>query len=118
MNQSPPQPRRWFQFSLRTLFVIVAICCIGMGWLGWELHIVQSRKALLNWIADTHCYYVTDDFAEPAQVSWIRRLLGDHEITGIELLESTDVKQLERIKAAFPEAQIRLWPEMPAGGFF
>jgi hypothetical protein len=33
-------------------------------------------------------------------------------------LDSTDTAELERIKSAFPEAQVRLWHEMPAGGFF
>lgn len=115
---APESKHRRFQFGLRTLFVVVTVCCIGLGWIGWQVNVVQSRKALLEWISGSSGFVTIDDFAKPARVSWIRRLLGDHEITGIELLDSTDPTQLDRIKSAFPEAQVRLWHEMPEGGFF
>jgi hypothetical protein len=107
-------PRR-FQFGLRSLFVLITLCGVLLG---WQLHLVESRKELLKWIEDAQGSYGIDDFAKPVQVSWLRRLFGDHEITSIELLDSTDTTQLDRIISAFPEAQVRLWHEMPAGGFF
>ena len=49
--------RRWFRFSLRTLFVVAAmICC----WLGWNVNAVQNRKRLLRW-ADDHGVRVSKD---------------------------------------------------------
>ena len=34
INRQPPRPlrRRWFRFSLRTLFIAVTILCCGLGW--------------------------------------------------------------------------------------
>jgi hypothetical protein len=121
MDQHQPQRRRWFHHSQRTLFIVVAICCIGLGWLGWELHVVLSRNTLLKWIGDSATVpgvICVDDFRKPAQVSWLRRLLGDHEITAIELLDTTEAQQVDLIKSAFLEAEVHLWHEMPAGGFF
>ena len=43
MSEAPK--RRWFRFSLRTLFVVVTVCCV---WLGWQLHIVRERQAMLR----------------------------------------------------------------------
>jgi hypothetical protein len=36
--------RRWFRFSLRTLFLLVTVIAC---WLGWQVHVVQHRKAML-----------------------------------------------------------------------
>ena len=35
--------RRWFQFNLRTLFLLTTL--FGM-WLGWELHVVRERAEM------------------------------------------------------------------------
>ena len=40
-----PPKRRWFRFSLRTMFVVVTIFGV---WLGWQLKIVRERKAILR----------------------------------------------------------------------
>jgi hypothetical protein len=37
--------RRWFQFSLRTLFLLMTVFGI---WLGWQIRVVHARKALLH----------------------------------------------------------------------
>jgi hypothetical protein len=38
MPQPSPADRRWFQYSLRTLFIIVTVFAV---WLGWELSIIR-----------------------------------------------------------------------------
>ena len=35
--------RRWFRFSLRTLFATVTIAAAGLGWLMWQRNIVEER---------------------------------------------------------------------------
>ena len=41
---TPPR-RRWYQFSLRTMFVVVTLACIGFGW--WvQRSAVQNYQAL------------------------------------------------------------------------
>ncbi|HEV2969944.1 MAG TPA: hypothetical protein VGY55_08135 [Pirellulales bacterium] len=44
---SPPRKkrRRWFQYRLRTLFLVMTAICV---WLGWESHVVRQRKAALE----------------------------------------------------------------------
>jgi hypothetical protein len=43
MSEAPK--RRWFRFSLRTLFVVVTV--IGI-WLGWNFNTAQRRRAALD----------------------------------------------------------------------
>ena len=39
------KPRRWFRFTLRTLFVLLTFFGV---WLGWNLHQVREREAILG----------------------------------------------------------------------
>src|SRR5579863_8902906 len=39
---TPTRLRRWFRFSLRSLFVLVTLAAIGMGWVAYERR--QSRR--------------------------------------------------------------------------
>jgi len=45
MKDKRPIKRRWFRFSLRTLFVVVTVVCI---WLGWNWRTVRSRQEILE----------------------------------------------------------------------
>jgi hypothetical protein len=40
--EKPAKPRlRWFRFSLRTLFILVTLASVPLGWIGWELREVR-----------------------------------------------------------------------------
>ena len=121
---APLRHRRWFRlaFSLRTLFVAVTALCL---FLGWQVHFVQERKAVLaeaQRIDPVHFRYIsTASFeAEPdnlsldefltevgyARIPRIRRLLGDRSCILLELPPSIDTEWLARAENAFPEAQL------------
>ena|SRR5579863_8809687 len=55
MVEAPKTRRRWLQFSLGTMFVVVTI---SAGWLGWELNIVRERRAALTWVRDYQVGYL------------------------------------------------------------
>jgi hypothetical protein len=70
--------RRWYQFRLRTLFVVMVVACIGGGWLGRKVHHgLKQRRAVLAFqemgaefiYLDYHTYSPLD--------SLVDRLLGD-----------------------------------------
>jgi hypothetical protein len=120
--------RRWCQFSLRTLFVVVTLICI---WLGNDLSRIVERRQIATWVAERggtvvnggdNVRYARDDFSktavkQPVQLSWRRRMLGDIPLTRIELPESTSTAQAERAAKAFPEADFvpyERWSKMRA----
>lgn len=46
MNSKPK--RRWFQFSLRTFFVLVTLICVGFGyWVHWSKEWIRQRHEAL-----------------------------------------------------------------------
>ena len=124
-----PTRRRWFAYSLRTLFIVLTLFGV---WLGWQVRIVQHRIAMLKQLRETQVAYVPERRHGTwinAQSNWvshdtvtfvrlrdetrwpsrIRRLLGDCVVTEFGFdrrLTEADKRAIE----AFPEAAIQAWP--------
>jgi hypothetical protein len=48
MNTGNPEPkRRWFQFSLRMLLVLIAVVAIGCGWVAYELNQARQQRQIV-----------------------------------------------------------------------
>jgi hypothetical protein len=115
MNETKPK-RRWFRFSLRTLFVAVtALAC----WLGWQVNIVRQRRAILDTIgrANEGVKYnlrggIFRRFDEPTVPIW-REWLGDAPVLNIALWEYEPFapSEIETIKKLFPEAHVTGMPQ-------
>lgn len=117
MHDKPP--RRWFRFSLRTMFIVVtALCC----WLAWECRVVRQRQALLREIRGNFIFQVTTADARTvhlppgapappaARIPLLRKWLGDEAIQEISYARGfSDPSQadLARIARIFPEAKLR-----------
>jgi hypothetical protein len=108
----------WFQFRLRTMFVLTTLIAVAAMWIGSQVRIVQERKWLrehsdasflplkeYNPVSPNETWRK----ATPA-VSWFRELLGDEAIcrVGVDQL-SPAYRELNQLKAAFPEADIRVY---------
>jgi hypothetical protein len=102
--------RRWFRFSLRTLFLIVTV--FGC-WLGYELNWIRQRHALL---ADSPKWgsYVWPKAPVPAApgLLWMFGEKG-HSYLGLTMPENRadrnlaeQERELKRAKELFPEADV------------
>jgi hypothetical protein len=109
---APKPRRRWFTFSLRTLFVVVTVLCV---WLGLEFRFVRERQA---WVQVNKAMIRP---AEPTRVGsgvgmyissrptisyfpfW-RRWLGDVPVPSIVFPEGWTDHETE--KRLFPEAEL------------
>lgn len=113
MNDKPRA--NWFRFSLRTLFVLVTILCV---WLGWQLNIVRERRLIrTDWSASSKFQFMTaesydTDFSygpvATATIPLPRRLMGDEAIQLIwySWYQPPSDEEVQRIADAFPEATI------------
>ena len=56
--------RRWFRFSLRTMFVAHTVVAV---WLGWNGHVVQQRREMRKTLAESPYFggYVSERLAAP-----------------------------------------------------
>ena len=110
-DADPPKRKRRFQFSLRTLMIGVTLLAVPSAYVGWQAKIVRDRKAVARWIEERKGELsgtVTTPPDEPyrPQVSWIRRVLGDKGVALISLPKPVSDDDRQRIKSAFPEADI------------
>jgi hypothetical protein len=46
MDEKPR--RRWFRFSLRTLFLLVTLAAVSAGWVSWSLNWIRQRQSALR----------------------------------------------------------------------
>jgi hypothetical protein len=128
-SQTPSPPprknrRRWFQYRLRTLFLVMTALCV---WLGWESHVVRQRKAALEEIKERNGIVLSlADMRElsagsgkgntmaaalswmtrHSRISFVRDWLGDEPIVSIALASKTSDNDVQRIATLFPEAHI------------
>ena len=113
-NLAPKRRLHWFQFRLRTMFVLTTLIAVAAMWIGSQVRIVDERK----WLRDhSHASFLPlKDYPNEAwpkgtpAVAWLRELLGDEAIcrVGIDQL-SPAYRELNQLKAAFPEANIRVY---------
>jgi len=107
MNEPTPPRRRWFRFSLRTLFVLVTLMGTFLGWLGVQLKWMRDREATFNHGSSFVGF-------EGNLAPWSIRLLGAPGFRDIYLLVDdvehlTDAERANRKRAAslFPEAEVQ-----------
>jgi hypothetical protein len=113
--------RRWFRFSLRTLFVAVTV--IGV-WLGWQFNFVNERRAMRAWIVDhggfvdiftrpdttgslaiIHYSRLMGPDEEPEIPQW-RRWLGDEAVNQVMMPAESSAADINRAKHLFPEGEV------------
>jgi hypothetical protein len=122
--ESPKPKRRWFQFSLRTLLIVVALLAVPLGYVGWQAKIVRERKAMVREVAkmggqvvfssyetklgpDSHFRFGETTMKPPyPTVSTLRAWLGDDFALGIALPAATPTDTLKRVEQIFPEAKV------------
>jgi hypothetical protein len=135
LTSTPAPKRHWFQFSLRTLFIMLTVFGV---WLGWQANVVHERKAMRNWIESgggrlsvfyppqplpgTNLIILTGDFpdGEDFTVPIIRRWLGDEPVWKVEVRHDASADEVVKAKRLFPEAEVfNVLPKpSPSAGFF
>jgi hypothetical protein len=114
----PKRKRRRFQYRLRTLMIGVTLLAVPLGYVGWQAKIVRERKLLADeYRRSPNCYISTETnvenwpwrpmpHANPREVSWLRRLIGDEAIARIAFDRPISDAELFKLRDMFPEATI------------
>ncbi len=119
--------RRWFQFSLRTLLVLVTIGCLAGGW--WINRAFQQRAAVRRFYQLTanrqdqhgdslttmgYRYQGKDEYYKPIVpkwLHWLRDMIGEEcfgEVTGVQLLDTPATNDDLKHLAVLPSVE-RIW---------
>ena len=78
--------RRWYQYSLRTLFVFMVLCAIACSWFAVKMQRVSEREETVRAIRKEGGWVWYDykrnaapgSTPEPPGPLWMRKLLGDN----------------------------------------
>ena len=100
MHIADPPKRRWYQYSLRTVFIVITLLAIPCWYVGEQYRIVAHREEVRN------TFWGIPADSDAPQPNFIRRWFGDYSITKIFLLEGTKPTDIQKITDAFPEAEI------------
>jgi hypothetical protein len=108
-NCSMTAPRRWFRFSLRTLFFVLTVLAV---WCGYYAHWTTNRRQARGWI-DAHPMksFEAHHPGVIREFPWQLALFGESAESLIvtqarnESSESYQ-RQIERLRRLFPEAEI------------
>ncbi|WP_254509826.1 Hint domain-containing protein [Anatilimnocola floriformis] len=113
-------PIRWWNFSLRTLLILVTLSSIAFAYVGYQLSVVRARKALLKeLIADGFHITTQDEISHAMQplkpvgvpdpsVPIVRAWLGDEAIARVGYFphQKPNVEKAARINRLVPEASL------------
>ena len=91
-----PKPRRWFRFSLRTMFVLVTVVCV---WLGYQLNWIRERREVLSSGEVAVLHRLNSEGGAPRSL-W---LFGERGYSILACSKNVDKEAIERL---FPESTI------------
>ena len=106
---SPKRKRRWFQFSLRTLLIVVTLLSLPCAFVGSQLNIVRERSAMRKRLLAEGALLKPPDAkaGHPSNSpSWLRRFLGDNNTPAICRPQARDDIEDEQVEMTFPEAEL------------
>ncbi len=106
-----PQPRlRWYQYRLRSLFLLMLVAAIPLGWLSVKLKAARQQKAAVEAIeklgGQVVYDYQRDEFDTTSKCpgpAWLRKLLGDDLFANVRRVDLTveitdaDLETLKRL---------------------
>jgi hypothetical protein len=119
MLPAPKPTRRWFQFSLGTMLLLVTVFAV---WLAWELNYIRARRAARStfhgsstngrvgistrmWNQPAPPGALTKGFSD-AHIPFWRTWLGDEAITLVMIVTDDAKPEYERMTYLFPEAVV------------
>jgi hypothetical protein len=110
---TPAPNRRWFAYSLRTLFVAVTVFACVIAWIVGEVRFVNQRWEMRAYLYDRggHIYWY-ENVAPPATPFW-RKWLGDFSGNKVGVPDTCDAGIRSEVMRLFPESEF--WLMSPEG---
>jgi len=91
--------RRWYQFSLRTLLIVVTLVGCGLGWLGFKVREARRQEVAVAAIEKLGGQVAYDDQFDslgnyvgkvvPPGPAWLRELLGNDFFRNVRTVDLT-----------------------------
>ena len=91
-NPSKPR-RRWFQYSLRTLLVLVTVLCVWLAVTANRARKQREAVAAIEAVGGVVYYeYQTKSGQKPPGPKWLRELIGDEYFVSVVLVDFNETQ--------------------------
>jgi hypothetical protein len=101
MSEPSVSRRRWFQFSLTSLFMVTALVAV---WLAWELAFVHERRQYIKQHPELLTEVPAGALKTKSMIPWWRELLGDEAIKSVSVPTEWPEAEKSHVAKLFPEA--------------
>ena len=103
----PKRKRRWFQFSLRTLLIVVVLVAAACGYVARQARIVAVRDAARARITALGGQWRLGGYIDYEEsVPLIRRWLGDEPVSSVIIPDNVSTEDEQRIRDVFEDVAI------------
>jgi hypothetical protein len=108
---SPPTRRPWYQFSLRTMLIVMVLASAAFGyWVHWSKEWIRQRHAI--WEAEQPVIYTFNVEGQERDAPCGLWLFGEEGFTEVWCVKQEDIELAKRL---FPEASaVRSIPDSPS----
>ncbi|MBC7857131.1 MAG: hypothetical protein IAF94_27180 [Pirellulaceae bacterium] len=104
--------RRWFQFSLRTLLVLMTVLCLGPGgYVAYEQGKTREKQGAVTAIENLGGYVFYDDKA-PARSGLTRLILGDDKFANVNGVDFNPLKTENRQITDADLRHLKMFPRL------
>ena len=109
--------RRWYQFSLRTLLVLMLVAGCGLGWFAHHLRLARNRQAAIEECSNAGIYvyqYEPTSFGSalrrwPRLNTWVQARFGDSLLSTPSAVSAFSIPK-DRVE--YLSARLRLFPSL------
>ena len=95
---------KFLRFRLRTLFIVVAVLGIPMGWVAYQLNWIRERH---GFVTQKHCATTMVIFSAHTKAPWSLSIFGENPVSA---LTEVPAEYAEEGRRLFPEAIVNPRP--------
>jgi hypothetical protein len=115
MPSAPKHTRRWVQFSVGRLLLVVTVIAFVAAWIVVQANVVWERKALLVRLMEHDSYFITRVHQRNVRIrsgngslhiSPVRRFFGDYEHQTFSVGTDVPDAEVQALMVLFPESTI------------
>ena len=112
-----PNRRRWFQFRLRTLLILMLVISCGLGWFAYHLQLARNRQRAVAECNQAGCFvYQYEPTAVgrmlrrwPAVDNWVQATFGD---TLLSTPSAVSAIHIQKDRVDFLKSRLKLFPSL------
>lgn len=109
--------RRWYQFRLRTLLILMLVISCGLGWFAYHLQLARNRERAVAECSAAGVYvYQYEPTAAgkvlrrwPALDQWVQATFGDSLLSTPSAVSAI---QIQKDRIEFLKSRLKLFPSL------